>query len=216
MKIHFAIGLVWAAQALAQQTAPQVRVTYLNVCTPDEAEQKEIAAALAHIPRRPAFAPDFEVARGQSAAPDTLIARWVRMRREFVAASPFRTVQYSFSVDDKGAVETAAFLLREPKDLMQVSIEHSAPGDTAAAALAADAHATRIKLERFGKSSVVLARCAGTDQSVYETLFQSASQILSSYRATLDVRRTVPADLARVEAATTPKKAGGAKKKSAH
>ncbi len=212
MKILLAIGLACSTLAVAQEP-PQVRVTYLNVCTPGEGEQKEIAAALQRLPRRPAFASDFEVARGRSAAPDALVAHWVRMRREFVTSSPFRTVQYSFSVDEKGAVETIAFLLREPKDLMQVSIEHGAPGATVAGALAEGAHATRIKLERFGKSSVVLARCAGADQTAYEPLFQAASEILSSYRAALDVPRIVPADLARVAAAGAPKKRGTTKKK---
>ncbi len=197
---------------MAQQRPPQVRVTYLNVCTPGEPEQKEISAALQRIPRKAAFAPDFEVARGRTAEPETMISRWVRLRREFVAASPFRTVQYSFSVDDKGVVETLAFLLREPKDLMQVSIEHNAPGAAVTTALAEGAHATRIKLERFGKSSVVLARCPGADQSGYEPLFQAASEILSAYRGALDVRRIVPGDLAKVEAATPPKRAGTKKK----
>ncbi len=211
MKILLAIGVIWATLAGAQQQ-PQVRVNYLNVCTPGEADQKEIAAALQRIPRRPEFGADFEVARGRSAAPETLVARWVRVRREY-AASPFRTVQYSFSVDDKGAVETVAFLVREPKDLMQVSIEQSTPGQTAAAALATEARATRIKLERFGKASVVLARCQGADQAAYEPLFQAASEMLNDYRATLDVRRTVPADLAKVDAATARPKRGAAKKK---
>ncbi len=64
--------------------------------------------------------------------------------------------------------------------------------------------ASRIKLERFGKSSVVLARCSGSeagpapDQSAYEPLFQSASSVLSNYRGLLGARTTVPEELARV------------------
>jgi hypothetical protein len=69
--------------------------------------------------------------------------------------------------------------------------------------------ASRIKLERFGKASVVLARCAGSeaspaapDQSAYEPLFASASDILTDYRNLLDARRTVPGELARVATVT--------------
>ena len=50
---------------LAQQTPP-VKVNVLNVCTPSTDEQKEIGAALAKIPNKPVFTPDFEVARGRS------------------------------------------------------------------------------------------------------------------------------------------------------
>ena len=73
--------------------------------------------------------------------------------------------------------------------------------------------ASRIKLERFGKSSVVLARCEGSeggappDQSAYEPIFVSATSILSNYRTLLNARRTVPDELTRVtsEAATKTK-----------
>jgi hypothetical protein len=70
--------------------------------------------------------------------------------------------------------------------------------------LTAATPAGRIKLERFGKSSVVLARCSGSnggpapDQSAYEPLFSSASSILSGYRKLLDARNLVPAELARI------------------
>ena len=64
--------------------------------------------------------------------------------------------------------------------------------------------ASRIKLERFGKSSVVLARCTGAeggptpDQSAYESLFAGASSILTNYRILLNARKMVPEELARV------------------
>jgi hypothetical protein len=70
--------------------------------------------------------------------------------------------------------------------------------------LATNTPAGRIKLERFGKSSVVLARCPGTegnpppDQSAYEPLFQSATAIVANYRNLLAARQTVPAELARI------------------
>src|SRR5258708_26147661 len=53
-------------------------------------------------------------------------ADWVRVRREFPDATLFSNVQYSFSVDSKNMVETLVLRVRDPKDLIQVSIEDSA------------------------------------------------------------------------------------------
>ena len=208
MRILGTFALLLAAVAAAQQPpAPQVRVNVLNVCTPGTAEQQEIAAALARIPSRPAFTPDFEVARGRSTAPDAPSSRWVRMRHEFPESSPFATVQYSFSVDERNSVvETLVWRLRQDKNLMQVSLERSAEGETPGAALAAAPTVTRIRLEHFGKASVALARCPGADQAAYEALFRAASDLLGRYRTALDVRRTVTADLARIGAASSTSK----------
>src|SRR5208337_4937262 len=102
---------------------------------------------------------------------------------------------------------TLVLRVRDPKDLMQVAIEDNASAvTTPATMLSTSTPAGRIKLERFGKSSVVLARCPGTegnpppDQSAYEPLFQSATAIVTSYRNLLAARNTVPAELARVSA----------------
>jgi hypothetical protein len=71
--------------------------------------------------------------------------------------------------------------------------------------------ASRVKLERFGKSSVVLARCSATeagpppDQSAYEPLFQAASSVLSNYRGLLNASTTVPEELARLDGAAPAK-----------
>jgi hypothetical protein len=104
--------------------------------------------------------------------------------------------------------------VRDPKDLMQVSIEDSASAvTTPGTMLTSGTPASRIKLERFGKSSVVLARCLASaagpapDQSAYEPLFQSASAILSNYRGLLGARTTVPDELERVAGATDKPKA---------
>ena len=168
----------------------------LNVCSPSPAEQQEIASALARVPKQPLFAADFEIDRGRSSldvgpgflqpgsgsqmSSDPGVANWVRIRREFSVQALFSTVQYSFSSDPKNMVETLVFRVRDPKDLMQVSIEDSASAVTSPATmLPTSTPASRVKLERFGKSSVVLARCLGTeagpapDQSAYEPLFQS-------------------------------------------
>jgi hypothetical protein len=121
-------------------------------------------------------------------------------------------VQYSFSVDPKNMVETLVFRVRDPKDLLQVSIEDSASAvTTPATMLTTSTPASRIKLERFGKSSVVLARCSASqtgpapDQSAYEPLFASASAVLTNYRGLLGARTAVPEELTRIGVATESK-----------
>ena len=218
-------SLTLAGMVLAQQaTQPQVKVNVLNVCAPSAEEQQQISGALAKIPKQPTFSPDFEVDRGRSTldtsagplqmsnSPATAsaseTATWVRIRHEFPAANAFSTAQYSFSMDTKNMVETLVFRVRDPKDLLSIAIEDSASAvTTPAAMLAANTPASRIKLERIGKSSVVLARCSGAegsppDQSAYEPLFQSASKVLENYRALLGARSTVPTELVRTGAGT--------------
>jgi hypothetical protein len=221
-----------SSQAASQ---PQVKVNILNVCTPSKDEQQEIASALARIPKQPLFSPDFEVDRGRSTfeqrpeflqagmaaqlSADSASATWVRIRREFSVQALFSTVQYSFSVDSKDMVETLVFHVRDPKDLLEISIEDTASAVTSPVAmLGTNTPANRVKLERFGKSSVALARCAATergpapDQSLYEPLFQSASAIVANYRNLLGTRRTIPDELSRTKAVAAPKSAA---KKSA-
>ena len=155
--------------------------------------------------------PGFLQIGGAPTSPDST-AIWVRIRRELAVQALFSTVQYSFSVDPKNMAETLVFRVRDPKDLMMVSIEDSASTVTSTAAmLATSTPASRIRLERFGKSSVVLARCTTSesgpppDQSRYEPLFQSATAIVANYRSLLGARRTVPEELARVRDAETGK-----------
>ncbi len=221
--------------ALSQQAAepasnqPQVKVNLLNVCTPSAEEQKEIAAALARVPKQPLLAADFEISHGLSTlaeAPNFLqpgqrsqmsdepsVARYVRIRREFAVQALFASVQYSFSNDGQNMVETLVLHVREPKDLIQVSMEDSASAISSAENMvAANTPASRIRLERFGKSSIALARCSGSengpppDQSAYEPLFRSASEVLANYRTLLGVRRIVPAELAQIPSAQKPTK----------
>jgi len=228
---------LWTAVSLAQQPAatpqPPVKVNVLNVCTPSADDQKELSSALAKVPAKPVFGNDYEVARGRSTldqstaipgmqplpAGASSTANWVRVRREFPASAPFTNAQYSFSADPKTMVETLVLRVREPKDLMQISIEDSASTVTSAAAmLATDTPVARIKLERFGKASVVLARCNTAeggplpDQTAYEPIFRSASLLIGHYRDALGVRRMVPQELARLGPATAVKKNTGAKK----
>jgi hypothetical protein len=215
-----AAGCVCLAQE-NKSAQPQVKVHVLNVCSPSAEEQQEISGALSRIPKRPSFSPDFEVDRGRSLldqsanllaavnnaqlSPDVASADFVRIRREFLGDVTYLNVQYSFSRDAKQMVETLVFRVRDPKDVLQVSIEDSASAVTnPSTMLGAATPASRIKLERFGKSSVVLARCSGQagspspDQSAYEPVFTSASTILSQYRVALGAKRLIPAELARI------------------
>jgi len=217
----------------AQQ--PPVKVNVLNVCTPSEDDKKEISSALGRVPKQPLFSSDFEVARGRSSlsenpgflqagqsaqmSDEPSVAKWVRLRREFSMQALFSTVQYSFSDDGKNMIETLVLHVRDPKDLVMVSIEDSASSVTSATGmLGASTPASRIKLERFGKSSVVLARCTGTeggpppDQSSYEPLFTSASAIMTNYRSLLNARRTIPEELTKVAAETKLAGKGGVAK----
>ena len=230
----FVLIAIGAAVCIAQAQdskppeKPQVKVNVLNVCTPSKEEQQEISSALGKIPRHPSFSPDFEIDRGRSvldpnanplgavsaaqaaqpepngASGQPASAQFVRIRHDFPNGLTFSNVQYSFSRDREAMVETLVFRLREPKDVLEISIESSASSvTTASAMLAAATPAGRVKLERFGKSSVVLARCSGSngpavDQSVYEPLFSSASSILSEYRGLLDAKKLVPEELARM------------------
>jgi hypothetical protein len=227
----FALAIFAGAQQPAPpSTQPQVKVNMLNVCAPSPEEKQEIASALSKVPKQPLFGSDFEVARGSSsleAQPNFLqaganaqmggssdTAKWVRMRKEFSVQSLFSTVQYSFSADPKSMIETLVFRVRDPKDLLELTIEDSASTvTTPAAMLSTSTPASRIKLERFGKSSVVLARCNATeagpapDQSAYEPLFQHATGIVADYRHLLGARSVVPDELARITAAGSKSKA---------
>jgi hypothetical protein len=208
-------------------TQPQVKVNMLNVCTPSAAEQKEIAAALERIPKEPLFGADFEVSRGRSTlsdmpnllqpgssthfADEKSVASYVRIRREFSVQALFSSVQYSFSNDGQTMVETLVLHVRDPKDLIQVSLEDSASAVTSSEAmLGSNTPASRVRLERFGKSSVALARCLATesgpapDQSAYEPLFRSASDMLANYRRLLSVKKIVPEELANISAESKP------------
>lgn len=221
-KLTFVLALASVATAGAQEqkppakpAQPQFRVNYLNVCTPAEAEKAEILAALDRVPSKPKFATDFEVSRGRSTmngenlftagqnaemneGPPP-VSNWVRIRREFPEKSSLSNVQYSFSVTEEKAVETLVFRMREAKDVMQVSISDTVTAGTdPAKVVTVSTPADRIRLERFGKSSVVLSRCENADQSAYEALFQKASALLANYRTTLGVRRIVAQELPEV------------------
>jgi hypothetical protein len=195
-KSLIAVLFLTTAVAFAQQ--PQVKVNVLNVCSPSADDQKELSAALSKLPLKPVFVTDYEISRGRSTLDESTsipgmqplpagvksTANWVRVRHEFPASSPYSNVQYSFSVDEANMVETLVLRVRDPKDIMQVSIEDSASAVTSAAAM--------------------LSRCSGGDgnpapnQSAYEPIFHSASAAMNRYREILHARRLVPEELARL------------------
>jgi hypothetical protein len=231
--LSFSLTVGAAAQQQSAETPtqqPQVKVNMLNVCSPSPEEQKEIAAALARIPKQPLFGNDFEVSRGRATltemptvlqlaqpghvAGEPSVASYVRIRREFSVQALFSLVQYSFSNDGQTMVETLVLHVRDPKDLIQVSLEDTASAVTSSdAMLGLNTPVSHMRLERFGKASVALARCPATegspaiDQSAYEPLFHSASVVLADYRSVLGVKTIVPEELAKIS--------GGAKAKPA-
>jgi len=174
--------------ATAQQPLPhpqQVKVHVLNPCTPSPQEQKEIAVPLPKVPKRPIFTPDFEVARGRSTLDHDAIRSGgnTRMSREPATAS-------------------------DPTHLAQLSVADNAAAVTGAAAMLGSAIAvTRIRLERLGKRSVVLARCMASesnpppDKSAYEPLSRDGSSLMDRHRTLLQARQTVPEELANVGSA---------------
>lgn len=209
----------------------------LNVCTPSAEEQKEIAAALARVPKEPLFGSDFEVSRGRSTLTDMpsflqagqghvagepSVASYVRIRREFSVQALFSSVQYSFSNDGENMIETLVLHVRDPKDLIEVSLEDSASAVASAQTmLTANTPASRVRLERFGKSSVALVRCSAAeggpapDQSAYEPLFRSASGVLANYRGLLGVKSIVPEELAKISRTSKPQSAAKVRAKTA-
>lgn len=71
---------------------------------------------------------------------------------------------------------------------------------------------THLRLERFGKPSVVGARSLASesdpppDQSAYEPLVRDASSVMDRYRTLLQARQTVPEEPAKVGSASVKSK----------
>lgn len=197
-----------ASASLAQESTPaaqrpdeknpQIKLNFLNVCAPSDAETQEIISALKRIPAKVTYTGDFEVTRGRLISDKDGPSRYVRLRRELSGDLLFNNVQYSLSADAKNTTETLVFKVRDPKDLVLVSIEDqiSAGAVKPVSALDSDTPANHIKLERFGKSSIALARCENRDQTAYEPLFTQATKLMAQYRKALGLRTMFRADLA--------------------
>lgn len=186
-----------AAQPPSGDKTPQIKLNFLNVCTPTDAETQELQSALNKIPAKVTYSGDFEVTRGRLISEKEGASRYVRLRRELTGDPLFNNVQYSLSADDQNTTETLVFKARDPKDLVLISIEDqiSATAVKPASVLDADTPASHIKLERFGKSSIALARCENRDQSAYEALFTQATKLIAEYRKALGLRTMFRNDL---------------------
>jgi hypothetical protein len=200
----------------SSQKQPPIKVNVLNVCTPGTDEQAVLKSALAKAKARPAFAGDFEIARGQATLKDAPPSKYVRLRRDLAPQSPWLTAQYSISRDEKSTIETLVLRMRDPKDFHELSIEDRVSSEAASpgVVLNSDTPASRIRIERLGKSSVALARCEEVDQSVYAPLFSEASAIMAQYRKELGLRSEFRADIEWLTGAKTPAASGRAQKKT--
>jgi hypothetical protein len=182
---------------------PQVKVNYLNVCTPGKDEEAVLKGALGAVQPKPAFSADFELSRGRTSLKDAPDAKYVRLRRDFAAESPLLTAQYSMSTDATNTVEILVLRPRDPKDFLQVVMEDrtSASAAKPLSLLQVDTPTSRVRVERLNKSSAVLTRCEDVDQSAYEPVFHQASEIMAQYRAALGLRTAFRSDLAWLNAA---------------
>jgi len=183
--------------AKKSEQKPPVKVNILNVCTPSADDQRELRAALARPPKTPSFATDYEISRGVSTVEPGKSAKYVRLRRELKSDSPLTTIQYSLSMDPENTVETLVFRGRDVKDLLALSIEDtlSTSASKPAAVVANETPASRVHLERLGKTTVALVRCEKVDQSQYEPIFTQASLVLANYRRVLRLRTILADDL---------------------
>lgn len=204
--------------------SPPVKVNILNVCTPGEEEQQEMRSALARLPKAPAFITDYEISRGVSTLEEGTTAKYVRLRRELKSDSPLQTIQYSLSSDADNTIETLVFRGRDVKDLLALSIEDklSTSVSKPSTVIQSDTPASRLRVERAGKTTVALARCEKVDQSRYESLFAQASATLAEYRRILKLRTMLASDIAWLGSGsassgrpTGPKKAAGSSTPSA-
>ena len=94
---------------------------------------------------------------------DAPVSNWVRLRRDFPPAASFTSSQYALTTDEKGTTETLVFHSRDTRDVVQVMLEDSITGASSPASiLATDTPVDRIRLERFGKASVVLGEVPGS------------------------------------------------------
>jgi hypothetical protein len=196
------------ASASSQSQATKIQVNFLNTCHPGQSEMEEMRRALARVKDRPAFSSDFEIARGVTtlneaearaagAAAGSLAtpSAWVRIRREFPEKAVLTDAQYSLSVEGSSASEALALHLRDTREVLQILISDSVTGSPSQVARS-DTPPDRIRIERFGKASIVLARCSGIDQAAYVPLFEAARGVLEKYRVAMAVKTVVPSEFA--------------------
>ena len=188
--IFVASSLLAQNEAKEPAAKPQVQYNYLNVCSLGEPQKAEMADALQKVPAKPQFSSDFEITRGRTSMENAQPALYVRLRRELAGKSFFGNVQYSISRDEQSTTENLTLKVRDPKDLLLVTLEDTVSSDVSSPStlLAVNTPVSRIKLEHFGKPSLVLAQCPSADQTAYEPLFHEASRLMALYRRALGLR----------------------------
>lgn len=192
-----------AAAAQGEKQAPPVKVNVLNVCTPGEADLKEMKAALARIPRQPRFSGDYEVSRGHTTIETG--SNWVRLRRDFAPGVPFNAAQYLFNSDDQATRETVVFFSKDSKGITQIALEDRvSPASNPQTMLATRTPVNRISMERFGKTHLVVTRCEDTDQSALLPLFETATELVAQYRALTNAKEIVPVEFGRLSLSPGP------------
>jgi hypothetical protein len=221
------ISVLLAPAAPAQDAPPaagapptKVQVNFLNTCHPAQADVDEMGRALAQVKQRPSFTSDFEISRGLTTLSEAearaagaptgsgaIPSTWVRIRREFPETAILTDVQYSLSVEGSSTSEVLALHLRDSREVLQILISDSVTGSPAEV-VKVNTPPERIRIERFGKPSIVLARCGAADQSAYEPLFQTAGDIFEKYRAAMAVKTVVASELARLPGRKESKTAG--------
>jgi hypothetical protein len=212
------LTLLLSAVSWAQQTGPKVtpspegqtqtKLNILNVCRPSAEDQAEIKSVFAKVAAKPVFGRDFEISRGRTSVKDAPESKFVRLRRDMTSESPLMTTQYSMSTDATNTVELLVLRSRDAKDFHEIALEDRVSSGSASplAILSVDTPVTRIRLERLGKRSIVLARCPDADQSAYEPLFRNAADLMARYRKAMGLRSAFRADIGwlSAEGATKP------------
>ena len=215
LAIPVALGTLLAASSRLQDVPsptaapqPKIQVNFLNTCRPAASDLEEMRKALTRVKERPSFVADFEISRGlttlseaearAAGAPPgsgTTPSTWVRIRREFPEKAVLTDAQYSLSVEGEAISEVLALHLRDSREVLQILISDSVTG-APSQVVKLDTPPDRIRIERFGKPSIVLARCGAVDQSSYGPLFATGREILQQYRVAMAVKTVVPAELA--------------------
>ena len=192
-----------------QDGKPRFQVNFVNSCRPAADAAAEMRQLLEHLRTQPSFSGDFEIARGVTTLSETEAraagaspeaagkpSPWVRLRRDLPAKAVLSDAQYSLSLEESSVSEVLVLHLRNTDKAMQVVLSSSVTG-TPEQVLHAQTPPDRIRIERYGKPSLILARCPA-DQSAYEPLFAMASDIFAMYRKSLKVERIVPGELDRL------------------
>src|SRR5262249_17748062 len=93
------------------------------------------------------------------------------------------------------------------REFFEVAIEDRVSTGAASpvAVLTSNTPASRIRIERLSKSSVVLARCPDADQNIYEPLFREATDLMSRYRTALGLKTVFRSAIAWLSTETSGK-----------